>query len=56
MTDTHRTPPFVRARSAVLGMSLVAVLATTTGCQTLDPYTREEKVSNTTKGPSQSET
>jgi outer membrane protein OmpA-like peptidoglycan-associated protein len=35
-------------RTLVLAMSSILVLAT--GCETLDPYTREEQTSNATKG------
>jgi outer membrane protein OmpA-like peptidoglycan-associated protein len=38
----------IRPRNLVLGLTGVALLAT--GCQTLDPYTREEQTSKATKG------
>ena len=37
-----------RFLSYILAVTLFAVFVT--GCQTLDPYTREEKTSNATKG------
>ena len=37
-----------KSRKIALGLVVFAVVAT--GCETLDPYTREEKTSNATKG------
>ena len=40
----------ITSKSRKIAVGLVGFAVVATGCETMDPYTREEKTSNATKG------